>query len=114
MIGTHLDGEVLEIDDTAATRVFMMSGKCVNNACSAHFHGPNEGKLFRIDIEIGSNSGGDERKIEYIWLCGRCARTMNPKIEVAGNVLTVRLLAIEKYPAGEDYGSANICPTQVQ
>jgi hypothetical protein len=70
------------------------SGKCVNSACSA-IRGPNEGKLFRIDIDIGSNSGGDERKTEYIWLCGRCARTLNPKIEVAGNVLTVRLAATE-------------------
>jgi hypothetical protein len=72
-----------------------MSGKCINKACSASFHGHDEGKLFRIDIDIGSNSGGDERKTEYIWLCGRCARTMNPKIEVAGNVLKVRLLTTE-------------------
>ena len=84
-----------------------MSGKCVNRACSASFRGPDEGKLFRIDIDIGSNSGGDERKTEYIWLCGRCARTMNPKIEVAGNVLTVRLLATE------DYQASDVCPPQV-
>jgi hypothetical protein len=78
-----------------------MSGKCVNKACSASFHDPDEGKLFRIDIEIGSKSGGNERKTEYIWLCGRCARTMNPRIEVAGNVLTVRLSATKDYQAGD-------------
>ena len=77
-----------------------MSGKCVNRACSA-IRGPNEGKLFRIDIDIGSNSGGNERKTEYIWLCGHCARTMNPKIEVAGNVLTVRLSATEDHQASD-------------
>lgn len=84
-----------------------MSGKCVNSACSASFRGPDEGKLFRIDIDIGSNSGGDERKTEYIWLCGRCARTMNPKIEVAGNVLTVRLAATE------DSKTSDVFPPQV-
>ena len=71
----------------------VIAGKCVNHACSASFQGHDEGKLFRIDIDIGSNSGSDERKTEYIWLCGRCARTLNPSIDVAGNVLTVRLLA---------------------
>ena len=78
-----------------------ISGKCVNSACSASFHGRDEGKLFRIDIDIGSNSGSDERKIEYIWLCARCARTLNPKIDVAGNVLTVRLLSTEEYRASD-------------
>jgi hypothetical protein len=72
-----------------------ISSKCVNSACSASFRGPDEGKLFRIDIDIGSNSGSEERKTEYIWLCGRCARTLNPTINVAGNVLTVKLLATE-------------------
>ena len=78
----------------------MMYGKCVNNACSA-VRGSNEGKLFRIDIDIGSNSGSDERKTEYIWLCGRCARTLNPRIDVAGNVLTVRLAATEDHKAND-------------
>ena len=84
-----------------------MSGKCVNGSCSA-VRGPNEGKLFRIDIDIGSNSGGDERRTEYIWLCGHCARTMNPKIEVAGNVLKVRLSATKDYKTGD------VCPPHVQ
>jgi hypothetical protein len=84
----------------------MMYGKCVNSACSA-IRGPDEGKLFRIDIDIGSNSGGDERKTEYIWLCGRCARTLNPKIEVTGNVLTVRLAATE------DHHSSDVFPPHV-
>ena len=84
-----------------------MSGKCVNGSCSA-VRGHNEGKLFRIDIDIGSNSGGDERRTEYIWLCSHCARTMNPKIEVAGNVLKVRLSATE------DYKTSGVCPPHVQ
>ncbi len=84
-----------------------MSGKCVNESCSA-VRGQNEGKLFRIDIDIGSNSRGDERKTEYIWLCARCARTLNPKIEVAGNVLKVRLSATK------DHKTGNVCPPQVQ
>ena len=85
-----------------------ISSKCANSACSASSRGPDEGKLFRIDINIGSNSGSsEERKTEYIWLCGRCARTLNPSIDVAGNVLTVKLLATE------DYRARDVLPPQV-
>jgi hypothetical protein len=72
-----------------------MFSKCVNNSCSASSRDHDEGKLFRIDINIGSDSSGDECRTEYFWLCSRCALTMNPKIEISGNVLTVRLLAID-------------------
>jgi hypothetical protein len=67
-----------------------MVGKCANSWCptTRHYH---EGKLFRLDIDLGNKGGGDERKTDYIWLCGSCALEMHPKVEVAGDTVTVRL-----------------------
>jgi hypothetical protein len=67
-----------------------MVGKCANSWCpTTRSH--DEGKLFRLDIDLGSKSGKNECKTEYIWLCDRCARVMHPKLEVAGNTVTLRL-----------------------
>jgi hypothetical protein len=65
-----------------------MVGKCANSWCptTRHLH---EGKLVRLDIDLG-NKTGVERRTEYIWLCAPCALEMHPKIEVHGD--TVRLL----------------------
>jgi hypothetical protein len=67
-----------------------MSVQCVNSFCNATRH-HDEGKLFRLDLDIGSNSGEDERRIEYLWLCPDCAMRMHPRVEVNGNNVTVRL-----------------------
>lgn len=67
-----------------------MQGKCANSACSASRH-PNEGKLFRLEIELGNAAGERQQKIDYVWLCTVCARQMNPRIEVSGNTVIVRL-----------------------
>jgi hypothetical protein len=67
-----------------------MVGKCANNCCAVTRH-PHKGKLFRLDLEIGSNAGGDECKTEYLWLCSRCALEMHPKVVVTGNTISVRL-----------------------
>jgi uncharacterized metal-binding protein YceD (DUF177 family) len=63
--------------------------KCANNWCFALCR--DEGKMFRLDIELGSNTGDDEIKTEYLWLCARCAQKMHPKVEVTGNIVTLRL-----------------------
>ena len=67
-----------------------MVGKCANSWCptTRHYH---EGKLFRLDIDLGNMTGGDERKTEYIWLCACCAQVMHPKVEVNGDTVTLRL-----------------------
>lgn len=67
-----------------------MTGKCANNWCPT-LRTPNEGKLFRLDINLGRKTGGTQRKTEYIWLCARCAAVMHPKVDVAGDVVTLRL-----------------------
>jgi hypothetical protein len=67
-----------------------MAVKCVNSFCNANRH-HDEGKLFRLDLDIGSRSGEGERRTEYIWLCPDCAERMHPRVEVNGNNVTVRL-----------------------
>jgi hypothetical protein len=62
-----------------------MVGKCANSWCPTTRH-HHEGKLFRLDIDLGNKAGGDERRTEYIWLCAPCAQVMHPKVEVTGNL----------------------------
>lgn len=74
-----------------------MVGKCANGWCpTTRRH--HEGKLFRLDINLGSRAGRDERKTEYIWLCGPCAQVMHPKVEVDGNTVTLRLTKNDPLP----------------
>ena len=67
-----------------------MVEKCVNSWCPSTRH-DDEGKLFRLDIDLGNKAGGNEMKTEYIWLCARCALEMHPKVEVTGDTVRVRL-----------------------
>lgn len=67
-----------------------MVGKCANSRCSTTRR-HHEGKLFRLDIDLGSMAGKDERKTEYIWLCACCVLSMHPSVTVTGNTVTVRL-----------------------
>jgi hypothetical protein len=71
-----------------------MVGRCANSSCSATRH-QHEGKLFRLDINLGNKAGGTERKTEYIWLCAHCSQQMHPKVEVTGNTVTLRLTKSE-------------------
>jgi hypothetical protein len=72
-----------------------MASKCANSWCPTTTH-RQEGKLFRLDINLGNKAGGTERKTEYIWLCSHCAKKMHPRVEVAGN--TVRVLLSKNEP----------------
>ena len=67
-----------------------MVSKCANKCCLSPRH-PNEGKVFRLDIELGNKSGGNERKTAYIWLCASCAQKLHPKVQVIGNTITLLL-----------------------
>jgi hypothetical protein len=67
-----------------------MVSKCANSWCPTTRH-HDEGKLFRLDIDLGSKTGKDEYRTEYIWLCAPCAREMHPKVEVNGDRVTLRL-----------------------
>ena len=67
-----------------------MVGKCANGWCSTTRQ-HREGKLFRLDIDLGSTTGGNERKTEYIWLCASCSQIMHPEVEVTENSVLLRL-----------------------
>lgn len=67
-----------------------MVGKCANSWCPTTRH-RHEGKLFRLDIDLGNKAGGDERKTEYLWLCSTCAEVMHPRVYVTGDTIQVRL-----------------------
>jgi hypothetical protein len=70
-----------------------MAIRCANSRCSTTRR-RQEGKLFRLDLELGSLAGEDEHKTEYLWLCPRCAQLMYPRVEVKGD--TIRIL-LSKY-----------------
>ena len=63
-----------------------MVSKCANPNCSASFLYFHVGKLFRVDTSAGSDRrrslGQDEftdrplRRVEFYWLCERCASKM--------------------------------------
>jgi hypothetical protein len=67
-----------------------MVGKCANSWCPTTRH-HHEGKLFRLDIDIGNKTGGDERMTEYVWLCAQCALEMHPRVVVNGDTVTLQL-----------------------
>jgi len=67
-----------------------MVGKCANSWCPTTRH-HHEGKLFRVDIALGNKAGENEQRTAYVWLCAKCAEQMVPRIEVAGDTVTVRL-----------------------
>jgi len=67
-----------------------MVAKCANNWClTPQRYG--QGKLFRLDIDLVNKAGESERKTEYVWLCADCAQRLHPKVEVAGDTITLRL-----------------------
>ena len=67
-----------------------MASKCANRWCSTTRQ-CHDGKLFRLDIDIGSRTGPDEFKTEYIWLCASCAQVMHPEVEVTKDSVLLRL-----------------------
>lgn len=66
-----------------------MSGKCANQLCTNSSR--QNGKQYRLDINIGSQSGKSQMKTEFIWLCEECAARMYPRVEVVGNTIRVLL-----------------------
>lgn len=74
-----------------------MVSKCANSRCPTTRH-RHEGKLFRLDIDLGNMAGKDERKTEYIWLCSPCAQVLHPKVDVIGDTVTLRLTRNDPMP----------------
>ena len=77
-----------------------MLSKCANPDCTASFQYLRQGKLFQIDSEAGDarhpapqllDGKRPSRRIEYFWLCGRCASEMTLAFERGKGVITVPL-----------------------
>ena len=77
-----------------------MPSKCANPACSTPLHYLRDGKLFQIDSSSGMrHNAGPElvnyakqpHKIEFFWLCGKCAATMTLAFQRGKGVVAVPL-----------------------
>ena len=75
-----------------------MLSKCANPDCSASFQYLREGKLFQIDSDAADGRHGGpqvldgkrpSRRVEYFWLCGRCAAEMTLAFERGKGVIAI-------------------------
>jgi hypothetical protein len=79
-----------------------MLAKCANPACSAPFLYLREGKLYQIEMqtempaaageqkaEVAKNERKPARRLEFFWLCGRCARQMTLSFDRGRGVVVV-------------------------
>jgi hypothetical protein len=73
----------------------LMVGKCANSWCLATPH-DHTGKLFRVEIDVGSKAGKCRQETTDLWLCARCAAEMDVRVEVSGDTVRVRLSKIER------------------
>jgi hypothetical protein len=84
-----------------------MARKCANSWCPTSPH-HRDGKLFRLDLDLGNKAGGNEQITEYIWLCAPCAQHMRPKVEVTGDTVTVRLSKIAPIVGVDTFASSSL------
>jgi hypothetical protein len=77
-----------------------MLSKCANPSCSASFRYFHQGKLFRVETSLTANfttSLGDgsveninasrsKARVEFFWLCDRCAPEMTLEHDGRGHV----------------------------
>jgi len=67
-----------------------MPSRCANPSCSVPSTS-SEGKLFRLDIDLGDTLGRNSTKTSYIWLCSRCSSLMIPTVQVSDDAVRLRL-----------------------
>jgi hypothetical protein len=83
-----------------------MLSKCANPGCFAPFLYLHQGKLFRLDMEIGGVEGQllgadaapkqTTRRIEFFWLCDDCAANMTLIFKKGAGVATKPLPVVRK------------------
>jgi hypothetical protein len=70
-----------------------MLAKCANPSCTTPFHYLRDGRLFQMETGLGGpQTVGDKKpihRIEYFWLCSRCANEMTVAYEPGKGVITV-------------------------
>jgi len=71
-----------------------MLSKCANPSCTASFRYFHQGKLFRMEVEnpnpdeaVLTRTGKHVRRMEFFWLCDRCATRMTLEHDSNGRVL---------------------------
>jgi hypothetical protein len=67
-----------------------MDTKCANRFCSSR-RVLEEGKLYRIDLDIADLAGPGKYETFFVWLCDDCALAMVPRLEIAQHCVQVRL-----------------------
>jgi hypothetical protein len=75
--------------------------KCANRSCAAVCR-HDEGKFFRFDLDVGNTAGKFRSRTMYLWLCPRCARLLKPRVEVAGDTITLLLASARRPPSRPD------------
>jgi len=82
-----------------------MLSKCANPECSTRFLYMRGGKLFRWDqlqgVKDSSSSPGpaikmDSRRVEFFWLCEKCAPRMTVVYRSGTGITTKRLRPVLK------------------
>ncbi len=71
-----------------------MLAKCANPSCPNRFHYLRDGRLFQMETGLGPQPVGEKKqthKIEYFWLCNRCAGEMTLAYEPGKGVIAVPL-----------------------
>jgi hypothetical protein len=74
-----------------------MVSKCANPVCSASFRYFREGRLFEIEVtsakraDPSSSERKPHRKVEYFWLCSRCATELTVEAHGDQGIVTVPL-----------------------
>jgi hypothetical protein len=56
-----------------------MIATCANPACNIPFRYFQSGRIFILEasnVDTGSRASPPKRRIEYFWLCGKCAKAM--------------------------------------
>lgn len=72
-----------------------MLAKCANPSCTTPFQYLRDGKLFQMETGLGgphpTSDKKPARRIEYFWLCSRCATEMTLAYESGKGVIAVPL-----------------------
>ena len=72
-----------------------MLAKCANPSCKTAFHRLRDGRLFQMETGLrGPQLVGEKKpahKIEYFWLCSRCAIEMTLVFDRGKGVIAVPL-----------------------
>jgi hypothetical protein len=77
-----------------------MVSKCANPSCSAPFRFLHEGRVFRVEshpesaAEDNLSAKKAARRLEFFWLCERCASLMTLAVEKGGVTVRPRLQAM--------------------